>query len=137
MKRILLSIIIIWGVLCQPCLAAGKKIDYTQYEKPNGELVSHDICIYTLAPGEFFLYKEYYPLLDGETRTVVADTNIQIHLSKENIQPKLKNATVKVYNDEFEIYKHTYKSYENELSISDLNSNMFAGKCNPLVRVSL
>ncbi len=126
MKKIILPIIIILSILCQPCLAADKKkFDPSQYEKPDWELVYHDICIYTLAPDEFFLYKEYYPLLDGETRKVAKDTNIQIHFSKENVQTKLKEATVTIYNDEFEFYKFTRQAYENELSLPDFN--MFAG----------
>lgn len=128
MKRIILTLIIILSILCQPCYAADKKTDFFQVKKPDWELVSHDICIYTLAPDEFFLYKEYYPLLDGETRKVVADTNIQVHLSKENVQSKAKEATVRIYNDEFEFYNHTYKSYEGEIFVSDLNSDMFMGK---------
>lgn len=128
MKRIILTLIIILSILCQPCYAADKKTDFFQVKKTDWELVSHDICIYTLAPDEFFLYKEYYPLLDGETRKVVADTNIQVHLSKENVQSKAKEATVRIYNDEFEFYNHTYKSYEGEIFVSDLNSDMFMGK---------
>lgn len=128
MKRIILTLVMVLSILCQPCYAADKKTDFSQVKKPDWELVSHDICIYTLAPDEFFLYKEYYPLLDGETRKVVADTSIQIHLSKENVQSKAKEATVRIYNDEFEFYNHTHKSYEGELSVTNLNSDMFTGK---------
>lgn len=127
MKRIILTLIIILSILCQPCYAADKKTDFSQVKKPDWDLVSHDICVYTLAPDEFFLYKEYYPLLDGETRKVVADTSIQIHLSKENVQSKAKEATVRIYNDEFEFYKRTHKSYEGELSVPNYNSDMFTG----------
>lgn len=128
MKRVILTLIVILSILCQPCYAADKKTDFSQVKKPDWELVSHDICIYTLAPDEFFLYKEYYPLLDGETRKVVADTSIQVHLSKENVQSKAKEATVRIYNDEFEFYKRTHKSYEGELSVPNFNSDMFTGK---------
>lgn len=127
MKRIILTLTVILSILCQPCYAADKKTDFSQVKKPDWDLVSHDICVYTLAPDEFFLYKEYYPLLDGETRKVVADTSIQIHLSKENVQSKAKEATVRIYNDEFEFYKRTHKSYEGELSVPNYNSNMFTG----------
>ena len=81
MKRIILTLIMIFSILCQPCYAADKKTDFSQVKKPDWELVSHDICIYTLAPDEFFLYKEYYPLLDGETRKVITDTNIDDYKS--------------------------------------------------------
>lgn len=128
MKRVILTLIVILSILCQPCYAADKKTDFSQVKKPDWELVSHDICIYTLAPDEFFLYKEYYPLLDGETRKVVADTSIQVHLSKENVQSKAKEATVRIYNDEFEFYKRTHKSYEGELSVPNFNSDLFTGK---------
>jgi len=128
MKRVILTLIVILSILCQPCYAADKKTDFSKVKKPDWELISHDICIYTLAPDEFFLYKEYYPLLDGETRKVVADTSIQVHLSKENIQSKAKEATVRIYNDEFEFYERTHKSYEGELSVPNFNSDMFTGK---------
>lgn len=125
MKRIILTLIIISSILCQPCYAADKKTDFSQVKKPDWDLVSHDICVYTLAPDEFFLYKEYYPLLDGETRKVVADTSIQIHLSKENVQSKAKEATVRIYNDEFEFYKRTHKGvvkyFESFNSVFTLN----------------
>ena len=73
MRRIVFVLIVILSVLCQPCFAADKKTDFSQYKKPEGEIVHHDICVYTLAPGEFALYKEYYPLLNGETRKVAKD----------------------------------------------------------------
>ena len=96
MKRVILTLIVILSILCQPCYAADKKTDISKVKKPDWELVSHDICIYTLAPDEFFLYKEYYPLLDGETRKVIADTNIDIHLSNENVRDKLKELEIKI-----------------------------------------
>ena len=96
-------------------------------EKPDWELVSHDICIYTLVPDEFFLYKEYYPLLDGETRKVIADTNIDIHLSNENVRDKLKELEIKIYSDEFEYYQFDSEMIDGEIIVPDLNSNMFAG----------
>lgn len=127
MKRIILTLIMVFSILCQPCYAADKKTDFSQVKKPDWELVSHDICIYTLAPDEFFLYKEYYPLLDGETRKVVADTNIDIHLSNENVRDKLKELEIKIYSDEFEYYQFDSEMIDDEIIVPDLNSNMFAG----------
>lgn len=127
MKRIVLTLIMIYSFLCQPCYAADKKTDFSQVKKPDWKLVSHDICIYTLAPDEFFLYKEYYPLLDGETRKVIADTNIDIHLSNENVRDKLKELEIKIYSDEFEYYQFDSEMIDGEIIVPDLNSNMFAG----------
>lgn len=73
MKRIIFTLIMVFSILCQPCYAAYKKIDISELKKPDKELVFHDVCIYTLAPDDFFLYKEFYPLLDGETRKGRAD----------------------------------------------------------------
>lgn len=127
MKRIILTLIMVFSILCQPCYAADKKTDFSQVKKPDWKLVSHDICIYTLAPDEFFLYKEYYPLLDGETRKVIADTNIDIHLSNENVRDKLKELEIKIYSDEFEYYQFDSEMIDGEIIVPDLNSNMFAG----------
>lgn len=127
MKRIILTLIMVFSLFCQPCYAADKKTDFSKVKKPDWELVSHDICIYTLAPDEFFLYKEYYPLLDGETRKVIADTNIDIHLSNENVRDKLKELEIKIYSDEFEYYQFDSEMIDGEIIVPDLNSNMFAG----------
>lgn len=127
MKRVILTLIVILSILCQPCYAADKKTDFSKVKKPDWELVSHDICIYTLAPDEIFLYKEYYPLLDGETRKVIADTNIDIHLSNENVRDKLKELEIKIYSDEFEYYQFDSEMIDGEIIVPDLNSNMFAG----------
>lgn len=135
MRRIVFVLIVILSVLCQPCFAADKKTDFSQYKKPEGEIVHHDICVYTLAPGEFALYKEYYPLLNGETRKVAKDTNIQIYLSKENIQSKLEKARVKIYNNEIEFYKSDFKANDGEVIINDLSSNMFVGNATLLLEL--
>lgn len=127
MKRIILTLIMVFSILCHPCYAADKKTDFSKVKKPDWELVSHDICIYTLAPDEFFLYKEYYPLLDGETRKVIADTNIDIHLSNENVRDKLEELEIKIYSDEFEYYQFDSEMIDGEIIVPDLNSNMFAG----------
>ena len=127
MKRIILTLFMVFSILCQPCYAADNKTDFSKVKKPDWELVSHDICIYTLAPDEFFLYKEYYPLLDGETRKVIADTNIDIHLSNENVRDKLKELEIKIYSDEFEYYQFDSEMIDGEIIVPDLNSNMFAG----------
>lgn len=136
MKRIILTLIMIMGIFCQPCYAADKKTDFSKTQKPDWELVSHDICIYTLAPDEFFLYKEYYPLLNGETRKVSENTSIEIYISKDNIEPNLNEVNVKIYNEDIEFYNRIFKPFSDDgFTIPQFNSDMFAGNVTLLLEL--
>lgn len=130
MKRIILALTMVLSILFQPCLAAGKqeKIDLSTYKKPDVELKHYDVCLYTLAPDELRFNMHFYPLPDGETRKVPADTLIEVHVSRDNIEPNVSRANVKIYNDEFDFYERTFTpNDEGQIYFADLNSDMFAG----------
>ena len=124
MKRIILTLIMVFSILCQPCYAADKKTDISELKKPEGEYVEHKVCLYVDEKGTIPTYKFFYPVLDGDTRKIEADTPIQLNVPVDELQ----SISTKLYNDAFVFYESEHMLIEGELIVPDFNSNQFFGK---------
>lgn len=124
MKRVILTLIVILSILCQPCYAADKKTDISELKKPEGEYVEHKVCLYVDEKGTIPTYKFFYPVLDGDTRKIEADTPIQLNVPVDELQ----SISTKLYNDAFVFYESEHMLIEGELIVPDFNSNQFFGK---------
>ena len=124
MKRIILTLIMVFSLLCQPCYAADKKTDISELKKPEGEYVEHKVCLYIDEKGTIPTYKFFYPVLDGDTRKIEADTPIQLNVPVDELQ----SISTKLYNDAFVFYESEHMLIEGELIVPDFNSNQFFGK---------
>ena len=129
MKRYLL-LFVVFAFLIQPCYAAEKK-KLEEYKKPDGSIVHHDVCLYTVAPNETSMYKEYYPLLDGETRSVPADTSIYVNITKSDV----KTVSIRIFDESFEFYKFKYTAEDEQAPNPTVNSDLFAGKVTLLLSI--
>lgn len=124
MKRIILTLIMVFSLFCQPCYAADKKTDISELKKPEGEYVEHKVCLYVDEKGTIPTYKFFYPVLDGDTRKIEADTPIQLNVPVDELQ----SISTKLYNDAFVFYESEHMLIEGELIVPDFNSNQFFGK---------
>ena len=124
MKRIILTLIMVFSILCQPCYAADKKTDISELKKPEGEYVEHKVCLYVDEKGTIPTYKFFYPVLDGDTRKIEADTPIQLNVPVDELQ----SISTKLYNDAFVFYESEHMLIEGELIVPDFNSDQFFGK---------
>ena len=124
MKRIILTLFMVFSILCQPCYAADKKTDISELKKPEGEYVEHKVCLYVDEKGTIPTYKFFYPVLDGDTRKIEADTPIQLNVPVDELQ----SISTKLYNDAFVFYESEHMLIEGELIVPDFNSNQFFGK---------
>lgn len=124
MKRIILTLIMIFSILCQPCNAADKKPDISELKKPEGKYVEHKVCLYVDEKGTIPTYKFFYPVLDGDTRQIEADTPIQLKVPKDELQ----SISTRLYNADCVFYEKEHLPIDGELFVPNFNSNQFFGK---------
>lgn len=82
------------------------------------------MCLYIDEKGTIPTYKFFYPVLNGDTRKIEADTPIQLNVPVDELQ----SISTKLYNDVFVFYEREYILRERELIIPNFNSNQFFGK---------